>query len=101
MKARIYKPAKSAMQSGRANTKEWVLEYESQSARVPEPLMGWVSSKDTLHQVHIAFDDRDSAIAFARKHGIDFDVLEQQTRKIQPKSYLDNFRYTPAEDEKA
>lgn len=98
MKARIYKPVKSAMQSGRANTRQWVLEYEKETPPVPEPLMGWASSEDTLQQVRIGFDSAEAAIAFAREKGIEYDLLEEHGRNIPPKSYLDNFRYTPAEE---
>lgn len=98
MKARIYKPVKSAMQSGRGNTRQWVLEYETESARIPEPLMGWSSSEDTLHQVRIHFESAEAAISFAKEKGMDYDVVREHGRNIPPKSYLDNFRYTPAEE---
>ena len=74
MRARIYKPARTAMQSGKARTKLWLLEYEPQSPRVPDPLMGWSSARDTLNQVQLRFDTLDEAVAqysetFDRRHG--------------------------------
>lgn len=72
MKARIYKPSKSAMQSGRANMQNWVLEYETETARLPEDVIGWVSSGDTLNQVRIKFESKAAAIAFAEEKGWDY-----------------------------
>lgn len=91
--ARIYKPAKSAMQSGRARTRSWVLEYEPATRRQPDPLMGWTSALDTLNEVRLRFDTLDEAIAFANKHGLDYSVLETNERTPKQKSYADNFRY--------
>jgi len=99
MKARIYKPAKNAMQSGRANTDHWLLEYELETARRPEPLMGWVSSGDTLNQVRMKFDTKEAAVAFAEQEGFDFTVTEPHKRKPVARSYLDNFKYRPYEEE--
>ena len=65
MKVKIYKPAKSAMQSGRGNSSKWVLEYEVESPRRPEPVMGWTAANDTLNQVQMKFESKDAAIAFA------------------------------------
>lgn len=91
MKVRIYRPAKTAMQSGRAKTNKWVLEYEPQSSKQPEPLMGWVSADDTKGQVRMMFDDRDEAIAFAKRKGLDYIVTTPQDRKLRIKTYADNF----------
>ena len=93
MMVRIYKPAKTAMQSGRAKTKAWMLEYRAESRRIPEPLMGWVSAGDTTNQVRIPFDTKDEAIAFARKHGFAFIVQEPRERVLKPKAYADNFAF--------
>ncbi len=91
MLARIYKPAKNAMQSGRANTKDWILEFEPASARKPEPLMGWTSSTDMNGQVRLAFETRQEAVAYAQGHGIAFQLSEpHETRRII-KAYADNF----------
>jgi len=97
MKAKIFKPAKNAMQSGRANTLEWVLEYELETPRRPEPEMGWTSSGDTLNQVRIKFITKEAAIAFAEKEGLAYTVSETHARKVKPQSYIDNFKYHPAE----
>ena len=94
--ARIFKPPKNAMQSGRGQTRKWVLEYEPATRREPDPLMGWTSVSDTLNEVRLLFDTREEAIAFATKHGLDFTVIEPQARIARPKSYADNFRYDRA-----
>jgi hypothetical protein len=91
--ARIYRPAKTAMQSGQANTQHWVLDYEPASPRLPDPLMGWSSARDTLNEVHLRFETLDEAIAFAAKHELPYTVIEPQQRSFKPKSYADNFRY--------
>ena len=91
--ARIYKPAKTAMQSGHGNTKQWVLEFEPATARTHDPLMGWTSSRDMRQQVRIDFDTRDEAIAYAERHGIAYQVQEPRLRRPRPKSYAANFRW--------
>src|SRR3546814_5689336 len=88
MRVRIYKPAKNAMQSGRAKTKRWILEYRAETARIPEPLMGWVSAGDTTNQVRIPFDSRAEAVAFAKKHGFAYTVVEPQERSEEHTSEL-------------
>ena len=93
MMVRIYQPAKTAMQSGRAKTKEWILEYRAESRRVPEPLMGWVSAGDTTNQVRIPFDSREEAVAFAKKHGFAYTVQGTRDRRPKPKAYADNFAF--------
>jgi hypothetical protein len=91
--ARIYRPTKTAMQSGRAETHKWVLDYEQASKRVPDPLMGWASAADTLNQIRLRFDTLEEAIAFADKNGLDYTVIEPHQRSVKPKAYADNFRY--------
>ncbi|MEZ5855484.1 MAG: ETC complex I subunit [Hyphomicrobiaceae bacterium] len=93
MAARIFQPAKTAMQSGVARTKEWVLEFEPQVAREIDPLMGWTSSRDTKAQVRLEFDTREDAIAYAERNAIPYRVIEPAKRKPVHKSYSDNFRY--------
>jgi len=93
MRARIYRPAKNAMQSGRAGTKRWVLEFEPETARGIDPLMGWTSSGDMRQQVQMEFDSADEAVAYAAKHEIPYQVFEPQPPKPRPKSYSDNFRF--------
>jgi hypothetical protein len=93
MRARIYQPPKSAMQSGRAGSDEWVLEFEPASPRRPDPLMGWIGSADTQAQVRLSFQTREEAVAYADKNGIAYDLELPQPRRIRPKAYADNFRY--------
>jgi hypothetical protein len=91
MLARIYRPAKTAMQSGKAKTQEWKLEFEPVSARLPDPLMGWTQSSDMNGEVHLFFDTRDEAIAYAQAHGIAFQVFDPKPIKRIIKAYADNF----------
>jgi hypothetical protein len=81
------------MQSGRAKAGDWMLEYERNSFRAPEPLMGWTRAGDTNNQVVLKFASRDDAIAFAREQGWVADIQDFHKKKITPRSYLDNFRY--------
>ena len=93
MRARIYQPARTAMQSGTAKAKGWVLEFAPDSAREVDPLMGWTSSGDMESQVHLRFDSRDAAEDYARANGIAFDVTEPKPRKavIRQRGYGENF----------
>jgi len=91
--ARISRPAKTAMQSGRAQTRKWVLEYEPATRRDPDPLMGWSSAQDTWNEVFLRFDSLDEALAYAKKHQLDYIVIEPHQRSPKAKSYADNFRY--------
>jgi len=89
---RIYRPAKTAMQSGRANTRQWVMEFEPSSPRTIEGLMGWTTSHDTTEQVRLRFATREDAVAFAKRHGLTYDLEEPHEPKRRPKSYAENFR---------
>ena len=91
MDARIFKPSKSAMTSGRAKTKEWVLEFVETGRRSADPLMGWTSIDDTAGQVSLEFETRDQAIAYAKRHGITYSVETPRERKRLIKSYSENF----------
>jgi ETC complex I subunit conserved region len=91
MLARIFKPAKNAMQSGKANTKDWTLEFEPASARKADPLMGWTSSTDMNGQIRLMFETREEAVAYAQRHGIAFQLLEPAKTKRIIKAYADNF----------
>lgn len=93
MKARIFQPTKTAMQSGRAKTRAWVLEAEPTSGQRLDPLMGWAGSRGTAGQIRMQFDTVEEAIAFADRHGIAYSVQQPKTRKIRPKAYADNFAY--------
>lgn len=93
MRARIYRPAKTAMSSGMAKTQKWVLEYAPASAREIDPLMGWTSSDDTQSQVKLRFDSKEAALDYAADKGIEVVVLEPKTRKpnLRPMGYGENF----------
>lgn len=93
MTARIYKPAKNAMQSGAAGTREWRLDYEPEKAQVVEPLMGWTSSSDMKQQLGLAFDTKDEAIAYCERKGIPYQVIEPQEIKRRIAAYSDNFSF--------
>lgn len=93
MLARLYQPAKNAMQSGRARTRKWVLEYEPERPRGIEPLMGWTSSDDMRQQVSLDFDTLEEAVAYAERNGIPFQVFEPHRPAAKSKSYSDNFRF--------
>ncbi|CAA7615553.1 ETC complex I subunit [Magnetospirillum sp. SS-4] len=98
MQVRIYRPAKTAMQSGRAgNAKDWVLEYEPVAPKQPDNLMGWLGSGDTASQLRIRFATRDEAVAFARRKGLDYQVSDENIRQQKPKNYSDNFRFDKLE----
>lgn len=94
MDARIYKPAKTAMQSGRGKVKDWVLELTGAATRKSDPLMGWTSINDTTGQVGLRFDSREQAIAYAKREGLTFRVEEPRERKRLVKSYSENFSAT-------
>ncbi len=93
MQVRIFRPAKTAMQSGHAGTRRWVLEFEPATPRQVEPLMGWTSSGDTKSQLRLPFASKDEAVAYARKKGFMYVVDEPAERAPVPKAYADNFRY--------
>ena len=93
MLARIYKPSKTTMQSGKAKFEDWVLEFEPASARTPDPLMGWSSSNDTQSQVVLRFPTAEEAVAYAERHGIAFQVFPPRSRKAIIKAYADNFAF--------
>ena len=93
LQVRIYREAKTAMQSGRANSRRWVVEFEPEAPRRVEPLMGWTSSADTKGQVRLTFDSREEAVAFARKNAYMYSLEEPRERKVRPKAYADNFRF--------
>ena len=94
MTARIFKPAKNAMQSGRAQTRQWQLDYEPEQPRAVEPLMGWTSSGDMKQQLRLQFDTKDEAIAYCERNGIAYQVFESSPLRRQRISYSDNFAYT-------
>ena len=91
--ARIYKPSKTAMQSGTAKNKDWVLEYEPSEPREVEPLMGWTSSGDMRQQLRLRFETKLEAIAYCERHGIAYQLAEPRPVARRTMSYSDNFAY--------
>jgi len=97
MTARIFKPAKNAMQSGKAKTQEWRLDYELEQPRAVEPLMGWTSSGDMKQQISLRFDTKEEAIAYCERKGISYQVIEPKESIRRPVAYADNFSYRRSE----
>jgi hypothetical protein len=93
MAARIYRPARTAMQSGAAATRCWVLEYAPETPRQVEPLMGWTASGDMKQQLALRFATREEAVAYAERNAIPYEVFEPRPRRPKVKAYADNFRY--------
>lgn len=93
MVARIFKPARTAMQSGAAKTKDWVLEYEPASPRVVEPLMGWTSSTDTKGQLRLRFPTQEEAVAYCERNDIAYQVSEPHEPERRTIAYADNFAF--------
>ncbi|WP_439528602.1 ETC complex I subunit [Pannonibacter sp.] len=93
MVARIYRPAKTAMQSGKGKTQRWVLEYEPEVARTVEPLMGYTSSSDMKQQVRLYFETVEEAEACASRLGVAYRVEKPKDRIVRGASYSDNFRF--------
>ncbi len=94
MPARIYKPSRNAMQSGKGKSDGWIMEFEQDSARVADPLMGWTSANETQTQVKLKFATREEAEAYAQKQGIAYTVqAEAPASRLIKKSYSDNFKF--------
>ena len=89
-KAKIYKPSQTVMQSGKRNTKKWILEFDTLNTGV-NPLMGWESSKDTMSEVKLEFSTKEEALNYVKKNNIEYYIVEPQKQKIIKKSYTDNF----------
>lgn len=91
---RIYRPAKNAMQSGRANSRYWMVEFSPADRKEPDPLMGWNGSRDTRAQVRMRFDTMEEAVAFAKRSGYSYTLTEDRLAKVPvPKNYADNFKF--------
>lgn len=97
MTARIFKPAKNAMQQGVATTKAWQLDYEPERPRVIEPLMGWTSSNDMKQQITLRFETKEEAIAYCEREGIPYEVIEPADRVRRTAAYADNFAFRRVE----
>lgn len=93
MTARIYCPARTAMQSGTAKTSRWLLEYEPERPREVEPLMGWTSSGDMKSQLKLWFDSAEDAVAYAERNGIAYRLEQPHQPKRRPMAYSDNFKF--------
>jgi len=93
MVARIYKPARTAMQSGNANTKLWALNFEPETPRRIEPLMGWTASSDMKQQLQLRFDSKEEAVAYCERHGIPYQVFEPHEPARKKIAYADNFAF--------
>jgi len=96
MTARIFKPSKSATQSGTAGTKLWVLTFDQETPKELDPLMGWTGSSDLQQQIRLTFASREAAESYAKRKNIDYVVEEPLTTKRKSVSYLDNFSYDRA-----
>jgi hypothetical protein len=90
-KAKIYKPSKTAMQSGTKKYDKWIIEFVTEKPGT-NPLMGWESSTDTYTELILEFNSKDLAIEYAKKNKIDYELIKSNTRKINKKSYADNFK---------
>lgn len=93
MRARIYLPAKNAMQSGRANTRHWVLEFEPEALRRLDPLMGWSGTADMNGEVILRFPTAEAAIAYAEGRRIPYEVEQPKPAARVIKAYADNFKF--------
>ena len=89
-KAKIYKPTKTAMQSGSKKFDKWIIEFITEKTGT-NPLMGWESSSDTYSELNLEFKSKELAIEFAKKNKIDYEIIEPNVRKFNKKSYSDNF----------
>ncbi len=92
MRARIYQPPRNAMQSGRAGTAHWVLEFEGTGPATADPLMGWIGGARTQSQVRLSFPTREEAVAYAERQGLAYDLELPHVRQVRPKAYADNFK---------
>ena len=92
MKAKIFKPAKTAMQSGRSKFNKWVLKFSNNKNQLKDTMMGWNGGSSTISQIELKFSSKEEAVNYAKKNGIDYEVLETRERKVINKSYADNFK---------
>ena len=93
MSAKIYRPAKTAMQSGQAKTHRWILEFDQERARTIDPIMGYTSSGDMRQQVKLTFETRELAVAYAERNGIAYRLFEPAPERLLKKSYSENFKW--------
>jgi ETC complex I subunit conserved region len=95
---RIYKPSRSAMQSGDAKSENWLLEFEAEAPRTKDPLMGWTSSSDTRQQVKLSFATKELAVAYAERNSLAYVVAKEPPERMNKKSYSDNFKWGRTEN---
>ncbi|WP_157944599.1 ETC complex I subunit [Mangrovicella endophytica] len=93
MVARIYRPARTAMQSGKSQSVEWLLMYEPEEPKTIDPLMGYTSSGDMKAQIRLSFETKEEAVEYAERNGIPYRIEEPKEAKRRRVSYSDNFRY--------
>jgi hypothetical protein len=91
MVAKIYKPVKTAMQSGKGNTKKWLLEYEAENSRTIDPIMGWVGNSDPKAQLKLRFASAAEAEKYAQAHKIAYIIIQPKTSKLKKQAYAANF----------
>jgi hypothetical protein len=93
MLAKIYQPSKTAMQSGSAKTRGWIVEFVPEAGKTLDPLMGWTGSSDMNGQVQLRFESREAAVAYAERHGIAYQLFQPRARRhiLRPGGYGDNF----------
>ena len=92
MKAKIYKPSKTAMQSGRSKYNKWVLKFSDKKNQLKDTMMGWNGGSSTVSQIELKFSTKEEAVSYAQVNNIDYEVLETSERKVITKSYADNFK---------
>ena len=92
MKAKIYKPSKTAMQSGRSKFNKWVLKISDNKNQIRDTMMGWNGGSNTSSQIQLNFKSKEDAILYAKSNNIDYEVLETSVRRVISKSYADNFK---------
>ena len=92
MKAKIYKPSKTAMQSGRSKYNKWALKFSDQKNQRKDTMMGWNGGSSTVSQIELKFSSKEEAVSYANKNSIDYEILETSERKVINKSYADNFK---------
>ena len=92
MKAKIYKPSKTAMQSGRSKYNKWVLKFSDKKNQLKDTMMGWNGGSSTISQIELKFSSKEEAVSYAKKNSIDYEILETSERKVINKSYADNFK---------
>ena len=98
MPARIFKPARSAMQSGKGKSKPWRLEHDAEAPRTADPMMGWTSFGDTRQQLKLCFDTKEDAVAYAERNGIAYVIAAEPPVRASKKSYSDNFKWGRSEN---